>query len=199
MRPYKTHENGQRIVNQSTGVYEFDNTQWKKVGKITPDIIGGVTTALSWKDFSLNATIDFQFGATMISQANMYLLGTGLSKETLKFRDEARGGLPYYLNTEGEKILLDSHNAAVPSDLHYNFILHDGVITPGVKEDGTKNDKLITAQQYYNNLYWNNSNEISEDKIYKSDYISMRSLYFSYNLPKKFISKYNIQNARVNA
>lgn len=198
--PYQRDEQGNRIVNQGTGVWDYDQTnEKKKVGKITPDIIGGVTTSLSYKDFTLSAVFDFQFGATMISQTNMYLLGNGSGKESLKFRDEARGGLPYYVNKNGDRILLDSHDAAVPADSFYPSIMHDGVITPGVTSDGKPNEKLITAQQYYNNLYWQAGSELSEDQVYKSDYISLRSLSFSYNLPKSFLRKLHIQNARVNA
>ena len=198
VRPYVTDEQGNRVVNQGTGVWEFDQTKYKKVGKITPDIIGGVTTSLSYKNFTLNAIFDFQFGATLLSQTNMYLLGNGSGKESLKYRDEARGGLPYYMNMEGERILLDSHDAAVPADSYYPFILHDGVITEGVTPDGEKNTMLITAEQYYQGLYWQSARDLSEDKIYKSDYISLRSISLSYTLPKKFINKLKIQNARLN-
>ncbi len=197
--PYQRDENGNRIVNQGTGVWDFDKTQRVKVGKITPDVIGGLTTSVAYKDFSISAVFDFQFGATMISQTNMYLLGNGSGKESLKYRDEAHGGLPYYVNTAGKRILLDSHSAAVPADSYYPFILHDGVITPGVTSDGKPNEMLISAEQYYTKLFWQGGMDMSEDQIYKSDYISLRSLSFNYNLPKKFLSKFHVQNARVSA
>ena len=198
VRPYRTDDQGNRIVNQGTGVWEFDQTQYKKVGKVTPDIIGGLTTSLRYKDFTLSAVFDFQFGATMVSQTNMYLLGNGSGVESLKYRDEAHGGLPYYMNNDGERILLDSHDAAVPADSYYPFILHDGVITEGVTETGEKNTMLITAEQYYQNLYWQSGSDLCEDQIYKSDYISLRSLSLSYNLPKSFINKFKVQYARIN-
>lgn len=197
INPYKTNDKGERIVSDG-GYWQTDNTKWKKVGKITPDIIGGLTTGLTYKNFTLNAVVDFQFGATMISQSNMYLLGTGSVVESLKYRDEAHGGLPYYMNTNGDRILLDSHSAAVPSDSHYPFIMHDGVIVPGVKADGTPNDKLVSAENYYQETFWKSGNEISEDQIYKSDYISLRQVSLSYQIPKNFLSKFKIQNARVN-
>ena len=197
--PYQRDEKGNRIVNQGTGVWEYDKSQMIKVGKVTPDIIGGLTTGLTYKDFSLNAVFDFQFGATMVSHTNMYLLGNGSGKESLQFRDEARGGLPYYVNKDGQRILLDSHAASVPSDSFYPFILHDGVITPGVTKEGEPNKMVIPAEQYYSKLYWQGGWDLSEDKIYKSDYIALRSLSFSYNLPKSFLSKFKIQSARVNA
>ena len=197
--PYQRDEQGNRIVNQGTGVWDFDKTKMIKVGKITPDVVGGLTTSLSYKDFSLSAVFDFQFGATMISQTNMFLLGNGSGVESLKYRDEARGGLPYYVNTAGERIKLDSHSAAVPADSFYPFILHDGVITPGVTSDGKQNEKVISAEQYYSQLYWQGGMDLSEDQIYKSDYIALRSLSFNYNLPKSFVSKFKIQSARINA
>lgn len=41
--------------------------------------------------------------------------------------------------------------------------------------------------------------DLSEDQIYKSDYIALRSLSVSYNLPKTFLSKLHIENARISA
>ena len=57
---------------------------------------------------------------------------------------------------------------------------------------------LITAEQYYQNLYWQSGSDLCEDQIYKSDYISLRSLSLSYNLPKSFINKFKVQYARIN-
>lgn len=196
--PYKRNEQGERIVNQGTGVYEYDKSQQIKVGKVTPDILGGVTTSLTYKNVSLNAVLDFQFGATMVSQTNMYMLGNGTSKESLKFRDEARGGLPYYVNMDGKRIQLDSHTSAVPSDSYYPFILHDGVIAPGVTADGKKNEMVISAEQYYSKMFWQGGSEMSEDQIYKSDFISLRTISLSYNIPKSFLKKVKIHNAKVN-
>jgi iron complex outermembrane receptor protein len=198
INPYKRDDKGNRIVDQETGVWAFDTSKEVKVGKITPDIIGGLTTGLTYKNFTLNAVFDCQFGATMVSQTNMYMLGNGTSKESLKYRDEARGGLPYYMNNNGERILLPNHQAAVPSDSFYPFILHDGVITPGVTPDGKPNEKLITAEQYYDKLYWQGYSALSEDQVYKSDYIAFRSLSLSYDLPKAWLHKAGIQGVKVN-
>lgn len=98
-----------------------------------------------------------------------WVTGTGI--ESLKYRDEEHGGLHYYVNQAGDRILLDSHSATVPSDSYYPFILHDGVITPGVTPDGKPNEMVIPAEQYYGNLYWQSDMSMSEDLIYKSDYI----------------------------
>lgn len=197
VRPYRVDEaTGQRIVN-GNGLWEIDNSKWKKVGKITPDVIGGFNTSLTYKGFTVAANINFQFGGNIISQTNMYLLGNGTGKESLKYRDEANGGIPYYRTKDGILKRLDSHSAAIPSDSYYPFIMHDGVVVPGVKSDGTPNDKVIAAQTYYQSTYWQSDSKLSEDMIYKSDYISLRQITLSYDLPKSFANKLKLQNARI--
>ena len=188
INPWKRDDAGNLVV-ASNGVYEFDKEQQVKVGKQIPDLTGGFNTNFAFKGVYLDFDFDFQFGGTLISQTNMYLKGNGTGVESLKYRDEARGGLPYYVNTSNKKILLPSHTAAVPADSKYNFILHDGVILPGVKSDGSANDILIAAQEYYERTYWQGYMDITEDAIYKSDFIALRRITFGYELPRKFVDK----------
>lgn len=196
INPWKRDEAGNLIVG-SNGVYAFDTEQQIKVGKQIPDLTGGLNSSFSYKGIYLDFDFDFQFGGTLISQTNMYLKGNGTGIESLQYRDEARGGLPYYVNTDNKKILLESHSAPVPADSKYDFILHDGVILPGVKEDGSENDILIAAQEYYERTYWQGYMDITEDAIYKSDYVSLRRITLGYELPKKWINKTFFNRARV--
>uniref|UniRef100_UPI00321641E3 SusC/RagA family TonB-linked outer membrane protein n=1 Tax=uncultured Draconibacterium sp. TaxID=1573823 RepID=UPI00321641E3 len=196
INPWRRDDNGNLIVG-SNGVYAFDTEQQIKVGKQLPDLTGGLSNSFSYKGLHLDFDFDFQFGGTLISQTNMYLKGNGTGKESLKYRDEARGGLPYYVNTDNQKIRLESHTASVPSDSKYDFILHDGVILPGVKEDGTENDNLIAAQEYYERTYWQGYMDITEDAIYKSDYLSLRRITFGYDLPKRLVDKTFLTRARI--
>ncbi|WP_297087741.1 SusC/RagA family TonB-linked outer membrane protein [uncultured Draconibacterium sp.] len=196
INPWKRDENGNLVVG-SNGVYQFDTEQQVKVGKQIPDLTGGLNNSLSYKSIYLDFDFDFQFGGTLISQTNMYLKGNGTGKESLKYRDEARGGLPYYVNTDNQKILLESHSAAAPSDSKYDFILHDGVILPGVKEDGSENNTLIAAQEYYERTYWQGYMDITEDAIYKSDYVALRRITLGYELPKRWINNTFFNRARI--
>jgi iron complex outermembrane receptor protein len=198
VNPYKTNDKGERIVG-SSGLYETDKDNLKLVGKSVPDFTGGFSNNFTYKRFTLGIDADFQFGGTLISQTNMYLKGNGTGKESLQYRDEARGGFPYYVNTKGEFISVASHTSTVPADAKYNFIFHDGVILPGVKADGTKNDKLICAEEYYGRTFWNGDMAVSEDAIYKSDYISLRRITLSYSIPDQLTRKMGIYNAQISA
>ena len=198
VNPYRTNEKGERIVGTS-GLYETDKDKQKLVGKSVPDFAGGFMNNFSYKRFTLGVETDFQFGGTLISQTNMYLKGNGSGKESLQYRDEARGGFPYYVNKTGNYISVASHTTAVPADAKYNFIFHDGVILPGVKADGSANDKLICAEEYYTRTFWNGDMSVSEDAIYKSDYISLRRITLSYAIPDQITRKLGIYNAQVSA
>jgi iron complex outermembrane receptor protein len=189
---------GELIVN-SSGLYQFDREHPKKVGELQPDILGGFNTNINFKGISLGFDIDYQFGGVLISQTNMYLKGNGTGKESLQYRDEDRGGLPYYVDNDGSLHKLDSHTAAVPTDSKYNFILHDGVILPGVKEDGTPNNIIMSAQNYYTSTYWQSGMDITEDCVYKSDYVNLRRVTLSYTLPLKLTQKVKIQRVIITA
>ena len=196
IHPWKRDESGNKVVG-SDGVYLFDKEVDKKVGVSVPDWTGGVNSNFTYKGFSLDFDLDYQFGGTIISQSNMYLKGNGTGKESLKYRDEARGGLPYYVDNSGVYHQVDGHDAAVPSDSKFDFVFHDGVVVEGVKEDGSKNDKIIAAQTYYQNTYWQGQMDVTEDGIYKSDYVALRKITCSYNVPKKIIQKLRIQNMKL--
>ncbi|WP_423126604.1 SusC/RagA family TonB-linked outer membrane protein [Gaoshiqia sp. Z1-71] len=196
INPWK-RDNAGNLVVASNGVYEFNKEEQIKVGKQIPDITGGFNTNFAYKGLYLDFDFDFQFGGTLISQTNMYLKGNGTGDESLKYRDEARGGLPYYVNTSNQKVQLASHTAAVPADSKYNFILHDGVVLPGIKSDGSQNDILIAAQEYYERTYWQGYMDITEDAIYKSDFVALRRITFGYELPKQMVDKTFFSKIRV--
>ena len=46
--------------------------------------------------------------------SNYYLIGNGLSKESLPYRDEKHGGLAYYINEQNVKVPCE-HNTTAPA------------------------------------------------------------------------------------
>lgn len=196
IRPYiKDEKTGQKIVG-ANGLYSTNANKWEVAGNIVPDIYGGITNTLSYKGLALNFSINYQFGSTLISQTNMYMMGNGSGAKTLAGRDEATGGLPYYVDNTGKFILLPSHTASVPANAKYPFIMHDGIILDGVKADGTPNDIVTNAEAKYI-YYWQSFLDIQPDVVYKNDYIKMRNITLSYTIPQNISSKLQLQRLQL--
>jgi len=72
-------------------------------------------------------------------------------------------------------------------------IREHGLVVKGVKEDGTPNDIVVSADAYYGG-YWG----LEENSIIDGTYIKLRELVLTYNLPKSLLAKANfIQSASV--
>src|SRR6218665_4057734 len=190
INPWKRNDNGDLVIG-ANGLYQTDKSKTVRVGQTLPNVIGGYNATFQYKNFRLSLDFDYQFGGTLISATNMYGRGNGTFVESLKYRDEANGGSPYYVNKAGSKVALPSHSAPVPNDSKYSFIFHDGVILKGVKEDGTPNNVINNAEDYYRDTYWQSGLDAQEDVIYKSDYLAFRRAAFTYNIPTKLFHKNN--------
>ena len=108
--------------------YQKRSGQVEVVGSSQPDFLGSVQSTLRWKDLSLHVALDCRFGGKVASYANRYGTGNGNTKSSLKYRDEAHGGITWtskWLNADGSQ-----------SD-SYGITYHDGVIPEGVFAQGT--------------------------------------------------------------
>jgi iron complex outermembrane receptor protein len=179
MYDYQRDKTGQKIVNQSDGLYRISNEakDMVKVGNINPDIYGGLTSNWyfkgKWGVVNLMAGIDYKFGGKILSYSNYYLKGNGLTKQTLKYRDAEHGGLAY---TDGEGKI---HN--------------DGLILEGVTPDGQPNKKMISAANYYSSFIHDLSTGWQPDNIQRNDYIKFREIALSYTVPKKISGLLKLQ------
>ncbi|WP_346239338.1 SusC/RagA family TonB-linked outer membrane protein [Niabella insulamsoli] len=200
---YLRDPNGNKIVS-STGTYTSDPSKLVNVANINPKFLGGFGTDLAYKNISLRAGLDYKFGGTYLSYSNYYLLGNGSVEQTLQYRDEARGGLAYYIDASGKRIPWQ-HNQAAPAGAQGGRVYHDGVIQPGVKEvvDGAgnktyvPNDIIINAATYYGQFIHDVGEWFQPDYFVKNDYIKFRELSLMYTLPKSIVSKIKLQKLSV--
>lgn len=167
--------NGERIVDGNGQRYSYSRSSNRVVGKILPDLTGGVFNRFNYKNFSLVANIDYSFGATFINEAESYMMAAGVLNESLPFRDASSGGIAYYLNDEGAKVAGNNPGNG-PT---YN----DGVLLAGVLPDGTPNTQVSSAQDYYYQSYFSNG-FFPEDRIFKSDYVALRNVSLDYRIPE---------------
>lgn len=181
-------ENGDYVISDD-GLYTMTGgNDYKKVGNIQPKAVGGWSNTITYKGLSLNFLIDYRFGGKLVSAPHLYAYGAGMFKNTLKYRDEAHGGLPYNIDGDGNKVLASSH-----ADAEF----HDGVLLKGVKSTGEANTTIVEAAYYYiNSFYWA-SGRYDEQAVLKNDYVKLREVTLGYNLPVTLAQKLKFQSLRV--
>jgi iron complex outermembrane receptor protein len=171
--------NGKRIVSNDGTMYAYSSESSKMVGKLLPDLTGGVFSSFKYKNINLIANFDYSFGAMFISENETYMMAAGVLDESLKYRDAEHGGVAYHL-VDGEK------TQGVATDGGNTY--YDGVILDGVKADGTVNDRVVSAEDYYSNSYFANQ-FFPEDRLFKSDYIALRNVAIDYTFPRKIAER----------
>ena len=191
--PRMRDEAGNFIINKD-GLYVIDHSRYVKAGNILPKVTGGFMNALQYKNFNLQINFDYSFGGQIISPALKYGLGSGLYENTLQYRDAAHGGLSYFINAEGNKVLLGGNSTASGNSQVY----HDGVLLKGVREDGSDNATVIDAATYYLSTFdWGNNAWNEEGAIYDNSYIKLREVVFSYTIPKVVCDKLHFQRIQL--
>ena len=152
---YVYHENGQPIVG-SNGYYLRTETSDIILGDINPDWLGGITNNFMYKNWSLSFLIDMQQGGSIFSLDQWYGMATGLYEET------------DFINDLGNPVRTPVSEGG-------------GLILPGVKADGTPNDKRVEGGDYRVFGYSRNPNS---KFVFDASYIKLRELVISYSIPK---------------
>ena len=186
------NENGEYLVSDK-GLY-MNQTELQRVGNINPDGVGGLFSSFSYKIIFLDFSIDFRIGGDVINEMYQYSTASGLTPESLQFRDTEHGGLSYYYpgnnNASGVPVQVDPSLGAGPNG---ETVYHDGVILPGVvASTGEKNTRIIPAGYYYNQTYnWGTQPEqlTYRHSVFDNSYVKLRELTIGYQFPEKLISK----------
>ncbi|MCD6333240.1 MAG: SusC/RagA family TonB-linked outer membrane protein [Bacteroidales bacterium] len=193
------NDNGDYIVDDNDGLYQIDFSEMKKVGNAMPKLVGGFGSYAEYKHFFVDFTIDYSWGGDIVSLSSQYMKGAGMFEETLQYRDAEHGGLSYYIDADGKKVQFDGD--AGPGG---EKVFHDGLILPGVKSDGSANDIIVSAADYYLNTFtwganpaWGIPYSRYDDAVRKNHYVKFRELSVGYNLPKSLAQKFKCNNIRL--
>jgi TonB-linked SusC/RagA family outer membrane protein len=146
--------NGTPILDPETGLYRFTDDP-ADFGSVLPEFTGGVVNSFRYKNFSVNASIDFQKGGKFFSVSDMWGSFSGLTERTAG------------VNNLGNPI----RDAVVDGG---------GVHVVGVDEDGTPVDMYVGAQDYYHQFYFGN---ILDPHIYDLTFVKLRELSVGYQIP----------------
>ena len=175
----QTDANGNRIVG-ADGFYKL-TAEPVKVGNALPDLIGGFSFSVSYKRFTLDANFNFQIGGDVVNTPYEYMMGRGTLVESLHGRDAAHGGVTYYFK-DGQCVPTTA--SAGPNG---ERVWDNGLILPGVNENGQPNTTIINADKYY---HWTYNWGVDEpthyaDAIFKNTYLKCREITLTYALPEK--------------
>jgi TonB-linked SusC/RagA family outer membrane protein len=127
----------------------------KVLGYYTPDWTGGLINTFRYKNLNLSVLIDASIGGSLYSGSAQTGYYAGVYRGTVPGRSAEFGGLNY------------TDDAGVQHE--------DGIIFQGVKEDGTPNDKILSAENYYKASY-----SINEAYVYDASYVKLREIKLGY-------------------
>ena len=184
--PRLTDGKGNDVIT-SGGIYSVNTSAYQYAGNIMPKIVGGFSNSFSYKKFTLDFTIDYRFGGKLVSIPTYYMVGAGMYKNTLKYRDAAHGGLAYDVVSDA-----NAQYTADPAGAR-----HDGLILKGVTSTGAANTQVITAAMFYENTYSWETTGLYENAVFDNSYIKFREATFSYNLPAGITSKLHFQSLQL--
>jgi iron complex outermembrane receptor protein len=182
VHPRTMDDKGNNIVN-SDGIYTTNTADYKYAGNIMPKAVGGFSNTITYKNLSLDFTLDYRFGGKLVSVPTYYQIGAGMYKSTLQYRDAAHGGIAYNVNSDASADYVAAANGS----------RNDGVILKGVTSAGATNTKVITAAMYYmNNFDWETNGDYSA-AVFNNSYIKVREIALTYNMPKNLVNKLHFQ------
>jgi len=173
---YARDDNGDKLVDPAGFGMKGE---YKKLGSINPDFIGGLSNNLNYKNFNLSFLVDFQLGGEYYSHSSLYrdLFGTGVS--SLEGREE------WYSTHQGF-----GHFLPIPG------VFPDGYIQDGVSvETGQAND--VPIQPIFRHVETMVNRGIVTDYIKDASNVRLREVVLGYNLPKKWLDNTFIASANL--
>ena len=175
-KDFKRNENGDVIINASTGLPEVDD-QMRTLGNASWDWTGGFYSTFTYKNFRLSAGFDVKVGADIFSMSMRSAYQTGKASATVEGREE------WYASEEARK-------AAGMTDAQWREAGNArGYIVPGViaNGDGTyrPNDIPVNPEAYWKSAADNAPGMF----VYDNSYVKCREITFGYTFPEKWLGK----------
>jgi iron complex outermembrane receptor protein len=186
--PIKTDASGNKMVD-SDGYYMLDGDKWEKYGTAMAKGVGGLLNTFTYKNFTLDVSIDYSYGGYLMPTGINWMTSRGLTEESLNYSTNDRGGLTYYMDN-GKGVQVPNSATAGPGGQQ---LFRDGMLMDGIAPDGTANTNVISQAGYYNMTYnWGGpqySSSRYELYIQKNDYVKLRELSLAFNVPAAYASK----------
>lgn len=195
--------------------YGGGQTDAVKIGNFNSKFTMGLQTTLTYKAFTLTASVDWRNGGDFISQTYRYtesdLHSQRFLDNTIKYNGP-KDGLPQYLKDNAAKFITDGINiVGGPTEELGGFqhteggiTLYDGVFNPGVIEITDDDGNFIKYQEnlggpdtryirYQDNYPWS----FNKAAMFDASFIKLREISLNYSIPSRITRSIGIQHASV--
>jgi hypothetical protein len=150
-------------------------------------------------DYKRNAAGQLLLNAGRPQRGDLKAYGTGVSPYTMGINNSFRFGnfnFEFLIDGRFGAYMYSGTNdfATYRGLTQATLVGRSGVVADGIDEaSGSKNTTSVAPQDYYQSIALN----ISNDFIYKSDFIKLRQIIIGYNIPSKVFSKTPFKGASV--
>lgn len=148
------YKDGQPVLNDD-GTYVYDENVY--FGSGLPDFTGGMFNTVTYKNFQLNVSVDFQKGGKYFSLSNYWGEYSGLYEATAATNDK------------GMNVRDDVSNGG-------------GVHVKGVDTNGNPIERYVNAYDYFHQF---GNNSIVNNSLFDASYVKLREVSLGYNIPLK--------------
>jgi len=163
----KKDANGNKLIDDDGfPLYSSSPSEYESLGSYIPKYTGGVTTTVSYKNFTAGISVDFQRGGKLFSVTQGNLYGSGLAEGTVGNNDKG-------------------------NPIRTPVSAGGGILIPGVREsDGQPNTTYIDPQDYYEGYI----PYVWSEYTYSASYVKLREASLGYTLPGNIARKISAQS-----
>ncbi|WP_256010870.1 SusC/RagA family TonB-linked outer membrane protein [Desertivirga xinjiangensis] len=158
-----------KIIVNTLGYEQIDASAKDDVGSSNPDFILGITNGLTYKNFSLNAVVDWRKGGKFYSYTKQLSAFVGNNMETT-FNERQ----PF----------------VVPNSVR-EIVAEDGTVSY------VENNIQINNTDMYNYWYGNTNPYRWRDYVLDRDYLKLREVVLTYTLPKSVLTRSKLSKVDV--
>ena len=172
----------------------------EEVGSMIPDFLGSISTGIRYKNWNLRALFDMRFGGLVASYGSRYGTAYGYTKASLKYSAPEYGGvtwtskydgLTYYDGVIPEGIIPAGTKITQPDESIYT-VAEGGETFESLYEKGIVEPTHASAWHYRVNNW--GSGVVNDNWVSKLNYIALRELTLTYQVPQAFAKKMGATN-----
>lgn len=186
-----------------------------KVGNYNPDFVMGLQSSFSYKNFTLNMTFDWRSGGQYMSQTSRYMVEDGGGQQLLNniinpgITEVGPELKQWVLDNADELIFAEDKftpiggtpgNGGFP-ETKGGTVVYDGVFDAGVVGSYDANGNFILERENLGDVgtdFWPFSAShpwsFGTQHMFDADYIKLREISLSYDLPSKILAKTGLDN-----